>query len=330
MKLLALLSLVQCEQRSDEEIATAEKVCPSSNCWTYNEQESKCEAINSEACFKLECKHDGVAISFAYTLFGGSSTSPEIDLYDMEDVDDIAFDNANPYYPYTMNCEFDQCGFTSSMESADDKKTLNVKTTVVKNDADPVGNLDIGNLVLKRKVNSISMVFECVYSAEISLDEVAFDVKKADVEGLVSGQGDLKGSFELIVSGTDYIGDTRNAAITWKQGSKFGGIQFIATECKITHGDVDVYIMKDTCISNALIGKAVVIPSASTHNMQFSWMTFMIESQQATKQQSLSCEILICDTNDADCAFKPDDSCPDTESDSEYEFEEFKIVDMGR
>ena len=63
-----------------------------------------------------------VAISFAYTLFGGSSTSSEIDLYDMEG-NDIAFDNADPNYPYTMNCEFDQCGFTSSMESADDKKT---------------------------------------------------------------------------------------------------------------------------------------------------------------------------------------------------------------
>ena len=57
---------------------------------------------------------------------------------------------------------------------------LNVKTTVIKNDADQVGDLDIGNLVLKRKVNSISMVFECVYSAEISLDEVAFDVKKVN------------------------------------------------------------------------------------------------------------------------------------------------------
>jgi hypothetical protein len=57
---------------------------------------------------------------------------------------------------------------------------LNVKTTVTKNDADKVENLNIGDLVLKRKVNSISMVFECVYSAEFSLNEVEFDVKKVN------------------------------------------------------------------------------------------------------------------------------------------------------
>jgi hypothetical protein len=64
-----------------------------------------------------------VEISFAYTLFGRSSSSSEIDLFDMAAVNDIAFDNANSDYPYKMNCEFDQCGFSSSMESADEKKT---------------------------------------------------------------------------------------------------------------------------------------------------------------------------------------------------------------
>jgi hypothetical protein len=64
-----------------------------------------------------------VAISFGNKLFGGSSDSSEIDSYDL--ADDIAFSAIDNDYnhQYSMNCEFDQCGIISSMESADGKKT---------------------------------------------------------------------------------------------------------------------------------------------------------------------------------------------------------------
>ena len=77
-----------------------------------------------------------------------------------------------------------------------------------------------------------------------------------------------------------------------------------------------------------MIWKALIIKKI--YLFKFSLNNGKNNSIKAVKQQTLSCSIVICETNDADCAFKPDGFCPATESDSQYEFEEFKIIDLGR
>lgn len=294
------------------------KPCPSLKCWSHTDEDGCMLKENVAGCSDLVCTESSMDITFGHELFDTS----EID--DLKWIG-ITWDDVK-FLPETNNfdvsCTFDgHCGMITTFETINGVEKLVITIEISPLTAKMPLLLETG-LKLEFSSPNPKVTLQCSYSTVVELDS-EYVVKHATVAGAVSAEGALDEGFTMIMTGSEYIGETKTVAVNW--AVTMPEVTFYLTDCYVNQASYDIHLIKDTCISNVL-DVTKKNPTDFSSVIAFSYVSFGVSGASGDTQtnwsQTLHCSLKLCHSSQTDCGLK--EACPLTGDDAVYQFRHFR------
>ena len=123
----------------------------------------------------------------------------------------------------------------------------------------------------------------------------------------------------MVLNGGDnnlMLGDILNVAISWSASGLIGSLDFVLTQCVVSHGETDISVIKDSCYAGVTNTMAVESDSADTK--AFSFKTFRAPGTDSANQE-IECSLTVCEAGNC-AAPSSNDECPSEGNDSHYNY----------
>lgn len=301
--------------------AAATDPCPTTDCWSYNATTNHCTVKND--CVKLTCGATSLDVSFGDDLFDLAAVDKSDSSMWGEDTKP-QWDGSSSKWQLSSN--FGENGMSYSVADKVVNGTVTGQDITFKQwvaiagggrqrrDDDMIlgKQINLGGLSVYTTPFGVGVLFECSYSTSVTVTSSAFKVSHVEAFGANIGVGNLAAGFSMSLTsmsgGTDsgrfVMGTDMKVGVEWAVKS-LSGLTFYFQDCAVTHGTVNMEIIKDGCYS--AITNTVSVSETGTL-AEFMFKVFKGLNVMSTDQE-ITCVVNICERGQ--CA-KPkyDYDCP--------------------
>lgn len=155
----------------------------------------------------------------------------------------------------------------------------------------------------------VGVDFQCNYKTSVELSSEAFTVQDVSMSGTHTAIGSLDTGFNMVAGdgSTIVLGNEITVTTTWELN--IAGVQPHYRNCAVIHGEEEVQIIKDGCMSETLGVETVANVAGVTNAVSMKLKTFMMENASAATQ-TVACTVMICQgTGNCARAADADTSC---------------------
>jgi len=180
--------------------------------------------------------------------------------------------------------------------------------------------IDLGAIDVMTTPFGVGVLYECTYPMYINVSSSAFQIHHVSHFGANIGFGDLAGAFEMTLAGEGamaaraVMGTLMFVTVEWIIKS-FTELTFYYDKCTVTHGTLQVDVIKDGCYSK--VTETRPISQKSSVNT-FSYRVFKGFGQDDT-QQRVACTLILCRKDNCENP-KSNAQCPNSSADTVMKF----------
>lgn len=280
-------------------------------CWTYSNVDGKeeCTLQDRADCTSITCDATSLTLNYNPDILGVGKGAEIVTAGGTQT--GTLNDEGTEYSLTCSYTDLSECGTTMMVDNDNDNLIFEVAITLPSDD----GGSALSDLILKdangndvkieQTQKGIGVTYRCKYSLTTSVTSRDFSVEAVSIDGVQESEGDLAGSFDLVLNGgsddTIILGDDLRVEATW-QLSNLPNMFFHLEDCTVKHGNADdaaavnVFIIKNACYASALGATYLDV-----HSFQFRTFAVQsaVENEANQDPQTVSCTIRLCENDDS-------------------------------
>jgi len=297
-------------------------MCPSRECWDWDAEANQC--VPKDSCSSLTCGPNSMDVGFTDAMFGLEAGDAFTWFGDAVPVNNAtlgtwslssAFGDNGMQYTYDNNTETVKLYQVFSIVGGERDSIARARSDIQQTN----NEIDLNGSQVETTPFGVSIAFSCVYSTKITLSTDKYSVEDVSISDSLTHSGDWTSGFSMVLNGGDnnlMLGDILNVAISWSASGLIGSLDFVLTQCVVSHGETDISVIKDSCYAGVTNTMAVESDSADTK--AFSFKTFRAPGTDSANQE-IECSLTVCEAGNCN-APSSNDECPSEGNDSHYNY----------